>query len=71
MSSNKRAFDCVEMKNGIQENLRQEYEARKAEFASYTDFLNSTANESEEIRTFIEQVANAKTASKSCKPSIG
>jgi hypothetical protein len=65
MTSRKKTFDCVEMKNRIQEDLRQEYEARKAPFASYVDFLNTTANESEEIRTFLEKVANARTAAKS------
>jgi hypothetical protein len=50
------------MKNRIQRELRQEYEARKTEFASYADFLNATADESEEIRAFREKVAKAKTA---------
>ena len=65
MISRKKTFDCVEMKNRIQRDLRQEYEIRKTEFDSYIDFLRTTANESEEIRTFIKKVANAKTATKS------
>ena len=65
MISRKKTFDCVDMKNRIQRDLKQEYETRKAEFSSYVDFLNSTANESEEIRTFIKKVTNAKTATKS------
>ncbi len=64
MTGRKKTFDCVEMKNRIQRDLRQEYEARKAQFASYADFLSTTANESEGIRTFIEKVAKAKTAAK-------
>ncbi len=64
MVSRKKTFDCVEMKNRIQRDLRQEYEARKAEFASYVDFLNATANESEEIRTFRDKVAKAKATTK-------
>jgi len=64
MISRKKAFDCVEMKNLIQRDLRREYEARKAEFGSYVDFLNTTTNESEEIRAFIKKVTNAKTAAK-------
>jgi len=60
MVSRKKTFDCMEMKNRIQRDLRQEYEARKAEFASYVDFLNATANESEEIRTFRDKVTKAK-----------
>jgi hypothetical protein len=65
MTKRKKTFDCVEMKNHIQTDLRQEYETRKAEFTSYVDFLSTTANESKEIRTFLEKVANAKTAPKS------
>ena len=65
MTDNKKTFDCVEMKNLIQRDLRKEYEARKAEFTSYVDYLNSTANESEEIRTFLEKVANARTTARS------
>lgn len=64
MTGSKKAFDCVEMKNRIQSDLMKEYEARKAEFASYVEFLNKTANESEEIRVFREKVANAKTGAK-------
>ncbi len=64
MVSRKKKFDCVEMKNRIQRDLRQEYEARKAEFASYVDFLNATANESEDIRTFRDKVAKAKATAK-------
>ena len=48
----KKTFDCVEMKNRIQEELRKEYEARKAEFDSYADFINATAGESKEIKEF-------------------
>ena len=64
MISRKKTFDCVEMKNRIQRDLRQEYEARKTEFDSYIDFLRTTANESEEIRTFVKKVTDAKTAAK-------
>lgn len=62
MTRRRKTFDCVEMKNRIQSDLRQEYQARKAEFASYIDFLSATANESQEIRAFLEKVAHAKTA---------
>ena len=65
MISRKKTFDCVEMKNRIQRDLRQEYEIRRTEFDSYIDFLRTTANESDEIRTFIKKVANAKTGAKS------
>jgi len=52
------------MKNRVQQELRKEYQARKTEFASYADFLNATADESEDIRCFREKVAKAKTATK-------
>jgi predicted nucleic-acid-binding protein len=65
MTNRKKTFDCVEMKNRIQRDLIQEYDARKAQFSSYVDFLNATANESEEIRTFLEKIASAKTAAQS------
>jgi hypothetical protein len=65
MISRKKTFDCVDMKNRIQRDLRQEYEARKTEFGSYIDFLRTTANESEEIQTFIKKVTNAKAGTKS------
>ena len=60
MTNRTKTFDCVEMKNRIQRELRQEYEARKTEFASYVDLLNATADESEEIRAFREKVAKVK-----------
>jgi len=62
MARTNKIFDCVEMKNAIQQQLRQEYERRKSEFASYVDFINSTANESDEIRLFREKVAKPKTS---------
>ena len=57
-----KAFDCVEMKNRVQRELRKEYEARKDEFASYADFVNATAEESEEIRAYWTEVAAAGAA---------
>ncbi len=62
MTRTNKNFDCVEMKNAIQQQLRQEYERRKSEFTSYVDFINSTVNESDEIRLFREQVAKSKTS---------
>ena len=64
MMSRTKTFDCVKMKNRVQQELRKEYQARKTEFASYADFLNATADESEDIRCFREKVAKAKTATK-------
>lgn len=55
-----KTFDCVEMKNRIQRKLFEEYEARKDEFATYGEFINVTAEESEVIRAFRGRVARAK-----------
>lgn len=41
----KKDFDCVEMKRHAQRELRQEYESRRSEFASYEDFINQTLME--------------------------
>jgi hypothetical protein len=65
MGMRTKKFDCVQMKNHIQRELRREYQARKAEFTSYADFLNATADESEEIRIFCDKVAKAKTVAQS------
>ncbi len=46
MADGKKTFDCVEMKREAQRRIRAEYEARKGEFASYSEFLNATARES-------------------------
>lgn len=59
-----KSFDCVEMKNRIQKQLMEEYEARKGEFASYADFIVATADESEEIRAWRERIARAKAEAK-------
>ena len=64
MMNRAKTFDCVKMKNRIQRELRQEYQTRKTEFASYADFLNATADESEDVRRFREKVAKAKTPTK-------
>ncbi len=64
MATRAKKFDCVQMKNRIQRELRQEYQARKTKFASYADFLNATADESEEIRIFRDKVAKARATAK-------
>ena len=60
MTTEKTTFDCVEMKNRIQEELMQEYESRKGEFSSYADFIVATAAESDEIRAWRQRIAKAK-----------
>ena len=42
-----KAFDCVEMKNRIQQGIRKEYEAHRGAHASYADFVRSSLAKSE------------------------
>ena len=46
MARKSKTFDCVEMKWEAQSKLMAEYEARKNEFASYWEFLQSKSRES-------------------------
>lgn len=46
MAAEAKEFDCVEMKRKAQERLLAEYEARRAEFKSYAEFLRATLKES-------------------------
>ncbi|HIJ65068.1 MAG TPA: hypothetical protein HPP77_03885 [Candidatus Hydrogenedentes bacterium] len=62
MTTRMKTFDCVEMKNRIQRELRKEYEDRAAELASYADFIRATAEEDEGIRAFRERIGAAKRA---------
>ena len=50
MTTKVKSFDCVAMKNRIQQELLEEYEARKSEFSSYADFIRLTASDSVAIR---------------------
>ena len=60
MSRKNKKFDCVKMKSSIQKELRREYEARKDEFSSYTDFIHTTANQSAQIRSYLEKIKKQK-----------
>ena len=62
MASKPKSFDCMEAKDRIQKQLREEYEARKSEFSCYADFINATAEESEEIRAYWARIAAAQKA---------
>ena len=42
-----KAFDCVQFKRQAQQRLRAEYEERKGEFDSYTDFIRAKVHEHE------------------------
>lgn len=58
MTTKAKAFDCVQMKRRIQELLRAEYESRRAEFASYCDFLEAKASESPWVRKMRKKFAH-------------
>ncbi len=45
MARTKKDFDCVEMKEGIQQKIRADYEAHKHEFASYGEFMEARIRE--------------------------
>ncbi len=51
----RKAFDCVEFKRQAQQQLRAQYEKRKAEFDSYADFLQAKASEDDWSRNIWER----------------
>ncbi|MBN2318301.1 MAG: hypothetical protein JXR49_04455 [Acidobacteria bacterium] len=57
MKSKGKSFDCVEMKNEIQQDLLLEYEARKKDFETYAEFIRSTADEDLAIVEFRKKMA--------------
>jgi len=50
MATKTKTFDCVELKRKAQQQLRAEYERRKAEFETYFDFLDAKARESDWVQ---------------------
>ncbi|MBN2498367.1 MAG: hypothetical protein JXR96_27500 [Deltaproteobacteria bacterium] len=52
-------FDCIEFKRRSQAEIMAEYEAREDEFASYADFLNARARDSEWQRALRERLSMA------------
>ena len=58
MTNIAKPFDCVEMKNRIQAERLAEYQARKDEFSSYLDFINSRLKDSE-LAKIVRQKARA------------
>jgi len=53
---------CVEMKSRTQRGLLEEYERRKGEFSSYADFINPSAQGSEEIGASWDKVSRSGPA---------
>lgn len=49
MTTKTKTFDCVDLKRKSQESLEREYESRRAEFASFADFLNAKVEESDAV----------------------
>ena len=47
METKAKKFDCVSVKRQSQSRLMADYNARKAEFPNYLDFLRSVAENSE------------------------
>jgi len=60
MATKTKTFDCVEMKRRAQEQIRAEFEARKAEFRSFGDFIRVKAEESEPAKAIREKIARTK-----------
>jgi hypothetical protein len=46
MTTKSKTFDCVESKRNSQEVLEKEFETRRREFTSFSDFLNAKTMES-------------------------
>ena len=42
-----KTFDCMKAKRESQKSLENEYESRRREFASFSEFLNAKVKESE------------------------
>ncbi len=61
MGTKPKTFDCVEWKHRVQDELHAEYEARRAEFASETEFLNAKAENSEIAKALRAKIARAKS----------
>ena len=59
MATRTKTFDCVEMKNRIQAQRLAEYEARKAEFGSYIDFVNARVKRSPAWKLLVRKTEKA------------
>lgn len=59
MGTKTKKFDCVEMKHRAQKRLRAEYESRRRQFASYSEFLEATIREDPWERRFWAKVCGA------------
>jgi hypothetical protein len=70
MTTKTKTFDCVEMKQRIQDELRAEYESRTKEFANYIDFLQAKANESPWVRQQRQRFAGKQPLLAQCGQAV-
>lgn len=50
MATKTKAFDCVDMKNRIQDERMAQYQAAKGQYASFEDFITARAQKSDWVR---------------------
>lgn len=55
MTTKNKTFDCVEMKNRIQAEIQAEYDAHRAEFPSFVEFVKNASAHSEYARAMREK----------------
>ena len=59
-----KTFDCVDMKHRAQRKLRAEFEARRNEFGSYSEFLAATLKDDAWARRVWEKADSRRQAPK-------
>ncbi len=62
MAKKNKPFDCVEFKRRAQEEVRAEYEARKSEFSSYSEFLKASIAEDPWASAMLEKLTGGEKA---------
>jgi len=62
MRTKVKTFDCVAFKTLAQRRLMKEFEARRGEFATYADFINTVAEENPKVRALREALGLARQA---------
>jgi hypothetical protein len=62
MTPKTKTFDCVEMKRRVQEKLLAEYQARRSEFESYSQFIEAKSRSSARHREFWARVHGGERA---------
>ena len=62
MAKKNKPFDCVEMKERIQAEIRADYEARKDQFASYADYLEASIKEDPWASAVLEKLTGGEKA---------